>query len=299
MKGKGFWIIFVNLIILGCSGFLVLLALILAAGEGDSVFSSGEELAVVEITGPIFDSKDIVEQLDRVYDKDNLKGLILRIDSPGGAVAPSQEIYQAVLRVKEKKKVFASMGTVAASGGYYIAVAADKIVANPGTITGSIGVLMDYTNVEELLRFLKVHAEILTAGKMKDIGSPLRPLKPEERAFLEGILQDMHRQFREAVKKGRNFSDEQIEQIADGRIFTGEMALKAGLVDKLGSLQTAVDLAQEILEIPDKPKLVYPKKKKPQLFDLLLEGDLESRFLKLFYTLRQGRALYWIKGMSL
>ena len=298
MKGKRFWFIVVNLLILACSGCLVFLAVMLFSG-GDDIFSKDGDIAVIEIKGPIFESKEIIEQLDRVYEKDSIKGLILRIDSPGGAVAPSQEIYQAVLRVKEKKPVFVSMGTVAASGGYYIAAAADKIVANPGTVTGSIGVLMDYTNVEDLLNFLKVHAEVLTAGKMKDIGSPLRPLKPEERQYLQDILANMHTQFKAAVKKGRNFTDAQIDEIADGRIYTGEMALKAGLVDKLGNFQTTVDLAKEILKIEGKPKLLYPKKKKKDLMDIISDGNVESSVLEMIYSLRQGKALYWTKGMSL
>ncbi len=294
MKRKGFWILIGNLVLLGLSVFLLLLATAIFLGED---WKSGD-LAVVEIDGPIFESKEILQQLDRVYENDGIKGLILRIDSPGGGVSPSQEIYQGVLRVKEKKKVFVSMGTVAASGGYYIASAADKIVANPGTITGSIGVLMDYANVQELLKFLKIHAEVLTSGAMKDIGSPLRPLKPEERAFLEGILVDMHRQFKEAVMKGRKLSAEQVDQLADGRIFTGEQALKVGLVDKLGSQQTAVDLAKETLGIPGKPKLLYPKKKQ-KLLELLIDGDVENLLLKVIYTLREGRALYWTKGISI
>jgi protease-4 len=134
---------------------------------------------------------------------------------------------------------------------------------------------------------------------MKDIGSALRPLKPEERQYLMGILDDMHLQFKEAVQKGRQLTDEQLQQLADGRILTGKKALEVGLVDKLGSLQTAVDLAKEILEIPGKPKLLYPKKKRINYLELLMEGDAESAFWKLFYTLRQGRALYWTKGMSL
>src|SRR5215831_4591478 len=164
MKGKGFWFFLIGLLFLAGSGLVVLFAFIISAGDGGPIFSS-KAVAVVEIKGSIFDPKDTLDELNRVYENDNLKALILRIDSPGGAVSPSQEIYQAVLRVKEKKKVVVSMGTVAASGGYYIAVAADKIIALPGTITGSIGVLMDYTNVEELLKFLKVHAEILKSGK--------------------------------------------------------------------------------------------------------------------------------------
>lgn len=299
MKHRGFWFLISSFIILGLAGFFLVIALFITFGDEEGVFQARGDLAVIEVKGPIFDSKEIVDQLNRVYKNDHLKGVILRIDSPGGGVGASQEIYQAVLRLKEKKKVIASMGGVAASGGYYIAVAADKIVANPGTITGSIGVLMDYTNLEELLKFLKIHAEILKAGKMKDIGSPLRPLTLEERKYLEDILENMHQQFKTAVMKGRNLEADKINQISDGRIFTGEQALAAGLVDKLGNQQTAVDLAKEMLGLKDEPKLVFPKKKRPKLLDLLTGDGLESSFLKLFYSMREGKALYWTKGINL
>lgn len=265
--------------------------------SGEENLTSRGDIAVVEVQGPIVESNDVVDQLDRVEKNENIKGLLLRVDTPGGGVGPSQEIYQSVLRVKKKKKVVVSMGGVAASGGYYIAVAGDKIVANPGTITGSIGVLMDYTNLEELLAYLKIHAELLTAGKLKDVGSPLKPLTPEDRAFLQSILDNMHTQFKKAVQEGRNFSAEKINEIGDGRIFTGQQALKEGLVDKLGNKQDAVDLLAEMLKIKGEPKLLYPKKKKLNVLDLLMEGDLENRLLKLFYSLREGRALYLTKGI--
>jgi protease-4 len=193
--------------------------------------------------------------------------------------------------------VIASMGGVAASGGYYIAVGADKIVANPGTITGSIGVLMDYTNVQELLDFLKIHAEILTAGRLKDVGSPLKPLKPEDRQFLQSILDDMHQQFKKAVQEERKFSPEKIDELADGRIFTGQQALKLGLIDKLGNQQVAIDLAKEMLGLKGEPKILYPKKKKTEILDLLLNGELDTNLLKLLYSFREGHALYLTKGI--
>jgi protease-4 len=299
LKHKGYWFLFGSLFILFCAFVFFIVALFLTVGNDEGLLASRGDLAVIEIKGPIFESKQVVDQLDRVYKNDHLKGLILRIDSPGGSVGASQEIYQAVLRVKEKKKVIVSMGAVAASGGYYIAVAADKIVANPGTITGSIGVLMDYANVQELLQFLKIHAEVLTAGKMKDIGSPLRPIKPEERKFLEDILENMHQQFKVAVMKGRNFSQQKINEIADGRVFTGEQALALGLIDKLGYQQTAIDLAKDMLGLKKEPKLVYPKKKKLDFLDLLVGDESESTLTKLFYSLREGKALYWTKGINL
>ena len=294
MKSKFSWVA----LTMFCVGLLALFfAALLFTGENPEFLDSSDKLAVIEVVGPIFDSKDICQQLDRVYQDDRIKGLILRIDSPGGAVGPSQEIYDAVLRLKTKKKVIVSMGSVAASGGYYIAVAADKIVANPGTITGSIGVLMDHMNVEELLKFLKVDMEVLKAGALKDIGSPVRTMTPEEKDFLHSILNNMHGQFKEAVKKGRGLTQQQIDTLADGRVFTGEQALELGLIDKLGSQQAAVDLAQEMLHIKGTPKLLYPKKEKPKLMDLLAEGNVEATFLKMFYTMREGRALYLTKGI--
>lgn len=297
MKGKSLWLFILSLLLIGVSAMMFLFALALVSeGEGGSLFGKNS-LAVVEIKGGIFDPKETLDELNRVYKNDDLKALILRIDSPGGAVSPSQEIYQAVLRVKEKKKVIVSMGTVAASGGYYIAAAADKIVALPGTITGSIGVLMDYTNVERLLEFLKVHAEVLKAGKMKDVGSPLRELTPEDRAYLQNILEDMHRQFKEAVAKGRGLPIEEVDKLADGRVFTGEQAKTLKLVDELGGQQRAVDIAKEMLGWEEEPELFYPKKKKPGLFEILADEQVEGRLLKWIYFLREGRALYWTKGI--
>lgn len=301
MKGKH-WILLISIVLLGVSAMLVIFAFAMVAGDdgsGGGSFFGKEKLAVVEIKGGIFDPKDTLDELNRVYKNDDLKVLLLRIDSPGGAVSPSQEIYQAVLRVKEKKKVIVSMGTVAASGGYYIASAADKIVALPGTITGSIGVLMDYTNVEQLLDFLKVHAEVLKSGKMKDVGSPLRSLTPEEREYLQGILDDMHRQFIEAVAKGRNLPVADIEKLADGRVYTGEQALKLKLIDELGGQQTAIEAAKKMMGWTEDPELFYPKKKKPGLVELLSDGQAESRLMQLIYSLREGRALYWTKGILL
>lgn len=297
---KRYWLLFFSFIILGLSGFLFFLAWSITGAEGGGFHLPGKSrVAVVEIRGGIFDPKEAIEELNRVYENDGLKALILRIDSPGGGVSASQEIYDAVLRVKEKKKVIVSMGTVAASGGYYIAVAADTIVALPGTITGSIGVLMDYTNVEGLLDLIRVKAEVLKSGKMKDVGSPLREITPEERAYLQDLLDGMHRQFIEAVARGRGLTMAETEELADGRVFTGEDAVDLGLVDELGGQQKAVEIAQDLLGLDEEPELVYPKKKKSGFFELLAEGEASSAFLKWYYFLREGRALYWTKGMML
>lgn len=297
MKRSGIWFLGGGLILLALSVLILWVVALLVVEGGSGTFGPSGDIAVIEIKGPIVESSEIVDQFDRLEKNEDIPGVLVRIDSPGGGVGASQEMYQAVKRIKKTKKVVVSMGGVAASGGYYIAVAADKIVANPGTITGSIGVLMDYTNVERLLDFLKVHAELLTAGKMKDVGSPLKPLSETDRAYLVGILQNMHAQFKKAVQEGRGLTPEKVDEIADGRIFTGEQALAEGLVDQLGNQQDAVDLLAKMLEIKGEPKLVYPKKKRMNVLDILASGDLETRFKKMFYSLSERRALYLTKGI--
>jgi len=297
LRYKGYWILGASVLVLCLSGFFLFLAVLLWSNGSDGVLGGRGDLAVVTVKGPIMESKEIVDQLDRVEKNDHIKGLILRIDSPGGGVGASQEIYQAVLRIRKKKKVIASLGGVAASGGYYIAVAADIIIANPGTITGSIGVLMDYVNVQDLLRFMKLHAELLTAGKLKDVGSPLKPMTEQDREFLQSILNNMHEQFKMAVQENRKIDQKKMDEIADGRIFTGQQALAVNLVDKLGNQQTAIDVAKEMLDIKGEPKLLFPKKKKTKLLDLLISGDLETKIFKWFYLVRERRALYMTKGI--
>jgi protease IV len=221
-----------------------------ASGAG---WLSRDLVAVVWVEGEIYESDEIVETLDDLAENEAVDAVVLRVDSPGGAVAPSQEIYDAVGRVREKKPVVASLGNIAASGGYYVAAACDAIVANAGTLTGSIGVLMELPNVEELMRKLGVSGQILKAGQHKDIGSPIRPMTPEEREIMQGLLSNVHDQFVAAVAKGRRMEVGAIRPIADGRVFTGEQAQKLGLVDKLGGLQDAVAMAGERAGIVGKP----------------------------------------------
>jgi protease-4 len=209
-------------------------------------------VAVIEISGGIFDPKETLDELNRFT---KTTQALIAYDSPDAAVLVRD--HQVVLWVKEKKKVIVSMGTVAASGGYYIAVAADKIIALPGTITGSIGVLMDYTNLEELLKFLKIHAEILKSGKMKDVGSPLRSLTPEEREYLQSLLDDMHRQFIEAVAKGRKQPVMDIEKLATAG-FTGEQALVE--IDRRSGASKRQSTTKDMLGLKERPELYYPKK---------------------------------------
>jgi len=235
----------------------------------DAGLSFGNRIGVVSIRGLITDSRSVVEQLKKYRNDSRVKAIILRIDSPGGGTAASQEIYREVQRTVTKKKVIASMGNVAASGGYYVALAADKIVANPATLTGSIGVIMEVSNIKELLQKIGVSREAIKSGPYKDIGSPVREMKPEERRLLEEVIQNVHQQFIEVVSKGRRLSREQVEKIADGRIFTGQQAKTMGLIDELGSFEDAVDLAKKMVGLSGDVKLIYPEKKRFSIWDLI------------------------------
>jgi len=228
---------------------------------------------VVDIKGVITSSRGIVEQIERLKENNDVKAIILRINSPGGGVGPSQEIYREVLRAKEKKKIIASMESVAASGGYYVACASDVIVANPGTITGSIGVVMEFSNVEDLLKKIGLRSYVIKSGKHKDIGSPLRNMTSEEKAILQGVIDSVHDQFVRAVAEGRDMEERRVRQIADGRIFSGEQAKDLGLVDRLGSLQDAIEIAAEMIGIEGKPVVIYPKRKL-SLYELLFKKSL-------------------------
>jgi protease-4 len=281
MRGKEYSMrkhpVLLGIIIIGVIlGVFLLAILFLTQFGGDSTFALGDKIAVVDIKGVITSSRDIVEQIDTFKADDDVKAIILRINSPGGGVGPSQEIYREVLSAKEKKKVVASMESVAASGGYYVACASDLIVANPGTITGSIGVVMEFSNVEDLLKKIGLQSYVIKSGKHKDIGSPLRKMTPEERSILQGVIDSVHNQFIRAVAKGRDMKEEKVRQIADGRIFSGEQAKELGLVDRLGSLQDAIEIAAELIGVEGKPVVIYPRKKL-SLYELLFKQSL--RFL--------------------
>src|SRR3989338_99212 len=204
-------------------GFLVgLFAFVIALSRGNISSSfSGGQVAVVKIEGPIFDSGDTIEELEDYFQDDSVKAIVLRIDSPGGAAAPSQEIYEEVRKIKAKKPVVISMGTVAASGGYYIAAAGSEIFANPGTITGSIGVIMESLNFEKLFEWAKLENQVIKSGKFKDVGSPFRKMTAEEKAYLQNILDNMYLQFMKAVADNRGFTPEKMSELAQGKIYTG------------------------------------------------------------------------------
>lgn len=238
---------------------------------------SGEDrIALIRIEGVILDAQETLGELKKFSDNPSVKAIVLRIDSPGGGVVPSQEIYDAVRRVRTKsnKAVIASMGSVAASGGYYIAAATDRIVANPGTLTGSIGVIMEMANVEGLLQKIGVEGVVVKSGKYKDVGSPLRKMSEEERGLLQTVMDDVHKQFIEAVAEGRSLEVTEVQALADGRIFTGRQAKAAKLVDELGNLEDAIQLAADVVGIEGEPKVIEQRRR----FSIreLLESKLSS-----------------------
>jgi protease-4 len=224
-------------------------------------FAFGDKIAIVEIKGVITQSSGIIEEINQYQEDEGVKAIILRIDSPGGGVGPAQEIHREILKVKSKKRVVTSMGSVAASGGYYIACASDLIIANPGTITGSIGVLMEFTNIEELFKKIGIKGVVLKSGEHKDIGSPFREMTPEEKKIIQEVIDNVHQQFVQAVAKGRKMDQAKVMQIADGRILTGEQAKQIGLVDQIGNLQDTIDIVAKMVGIEGKPHILYPKRR--------------------------------------
>jgi protease-4 len=236
----------------------------------------GPKIGVVELTGTITDSKDLVGQLHELRKDDSIKAIVLRIDSPGGAVAPSQEIYRAVLRTKKDKKVVCSMGTVAASGGFYVASACDKIYASPGTITGSIGVISEFPHVSQLMALAKIDVDTIKSGAMKDSGSPLREMTDSERKFFQGFVNGVYEQFLDDVSTARKIPKETLRPLADGRILTGQQALEHHLVDELGNLEDAIEGAAKLAGAKGEPVPVFQKKPRGSLVGEMLRGAVEG-----------------------
>lgn len=259
---------------------LILLLMSLAIVMFDTTIPLAGKVALIRVEGPILDADSVVEEIKEHSQNASVKAIVLRIDSPGGAVVPSQEIYEEIKNAAVKKKVIASMGSMAASGGYYIASPASRIVANPGTITGSIGVILEIPNVEGLMNKIGVTSQVIKSGKHKDIGSAFRGIKEEEKEILQGVMDNVHAQFIEAVSVGRKMDIENVRKISDGRIFTGEQALEQGLVDELGTLEDAILLAAEMVGIKGKP-VVLKKEDRFSLFKML-ENKLPGNMMDLF-----------------
>lgn len=260
--------------------FLFFLLVVFAAGllGSGSVVSVGDKIGVLEVEGTIVDSRLLVEQIVAFRDRDNIKAVVVRVDSPGGGVGPSQEIYAELKKLSEEKPLVISMGSVAASGGYYLAVAGERIFANPGTITGSIGVIMSFPNYQDLMGKVGIQTEVVKSGTFKDIGSSTRKFTGADRELLQQMIDDVHLQFVEAISAGRNLPLEKLQPYADGRIFTGRQAQELGLIDELGTFNDAIKYAAKVANIDDDPDLVYPDPVKVNFIDRYLQSVVSHIF---------------------
>jgi protease-4 len=261
--------------------FFLAFAFAASRDSGTSDFKlGGNKIAIVPIEGEIFESRETVEALNRYADNHSVKAIVVRLNSPGGAIAPSQEIYSEILKLRQRrgKPIVASMDSVAASGAYYIAAACDEIVANPGSITGSIGVILQWLSMEDLVKWAKMKPETITSGALKAAGSPYQELSEEERQYLHRVVLQLHSQFVRAVAAGRKgkLTEADVARLADGRIFTGEEAHALKLVDTLGNLDDAVRAAARRAGVRGEPTTIYPRRRTPTLLDLLTDNETKS-----------------------
>ena len=227
----------------------------------------GDKVGIVNIIGPIVSSEETIKELEKFRSRNDVSAILVRIDSPGGLVAPTQEIYEKIKLIKKEKPIVASMGSVAASGGYYISLGADSIIANPGSIVGSIGVIMNYPVMTELLNKVGINFETIKSGELKDVGSYSREVTKADREHLNNMVLDMYKQFVDAVTQNRSLSEEEVLKIADGRVFTGRQSKELGLIDVIGTFDDAITIAGSLGQIKGKPKTVQVNKKRPSLLD--------------------------------
>jgi len=276
MKNKRNPLIVILLVVLTIfvAAFVTMFFVIFLSSKDGFNFSDG--VGIVEVNGTILDSKDILEQLNSLVHNEAVKAIVLRVNSPGGSVAPCQEIQKEIKRISEGIPVIASLGTVAASGGYYIVTSATSIYANPGSIVGSIGVIMEFPNFEGLLEKIGVTAEIVKSGYYKDTGSPFRTMKEDEKEFLEKLVKEVKDQFVEAIIDGRKLTRDKVNAFSDGRIFTGMKAFELGLVDDIGNFNDAVNAASKSSGIQGEPRIIYSKKKRTGILGFLFGDDLIS-----------------------
>lgn len=259
------FILFIGILLLAFVGVLY--------EDNNMAINFGEKIAVIDVHGVISSSANVIRQLKKFGDDSSIPALVIHIDSPGGGVAASQEIYEEIRKVREKgKTVVASMGSLGASGGYYIACAADTIVANPGTITGSIGVIFEVPIIEELLKKMGIRFEVIKSGEMKDVGSFARSITPKEREYLQQVIDDTYDQFVDVVVKERELSQSQVYKLADGRVFTGRQAQKLKLIDELGDLEDAIEIAAKMAGIKGKPRTVKERVRRVTFWDVLSES---------------------------
>jgi protease-4 len=289
LVGGGVFVLFV-------AAVFTLVYMSFGSTDEDSSFSGfGPKIAVVDLNGVIFSPKQIVPQLKKFADDDSIKAIIIHVNSPGGGVAASEEIYREVKRIRDEKKkhIVASIETVGASGAYYVASATDKIYADKGSVVGSIGVIAEWVNYGELLRWAKLNPITMKAGEFKDTGSPTREMTPAEREYMQGLIDNMHTQFIQAVADGRRAKEEDIRTIANGKVWTGEQALSLKLVDQLTDFEGAVKDTARAVNISGEPTLVYPPKDKRSGLDLLF-GDVSDYLPTREKLLEQQVGFYYL-----
>ncbi len=254
-------------------GFLFLAFLGIFSEDRSASLDFGEKVAIIEVQGVISNSANVIRQLKKYGEDSSIPALVIHIDSPGGGVAASQEIYEEINKLRKKgKKIVASMGSLGASGGYYIACAADTIVANSGTITGSIGVIFEFPVIEELMKKIGVKVEVVKSGEMKDVGSFSRPMTEKERKHIQDVINDTYDQFVNVLVKERNLPKEEVVRLADGRVFTGRQAKELRLIDELGDLEDAIDIAGKMAGIKGRPKTIKEKVRRVSIWDVVLDG---------------------------
>ncbi len=253
------WIIGLVVVFFVIFGFftLTIFSLIFSEPEDETVSTGGEKIALVELNEPILSSEDIVRQFKKYRENRSVRAVVFRVESPGGGVAASQEIYEEVKKTRESgKPIVVSMGAVAASGGYYVSCGANKIVANPGTLTGSIGVIFQFLHVSELMKKLGVDESTFKSGNLKDAGSPFRKVTPAEQQYFQGLIADVYDQFVDVVAKERKLDVKYVRKYADGRVFTGRQAKEYGFVDTLGTMEDAITIAASMAGIQGKPHVI-------------------------------------------
>jgi protease-4 len=256
---------------------LVYLTLHASGGEATTFTGFGDRIGVVDLDGVILSPQPVVDELKKFGDDSSIKAIILHVNSPGGGVAASEEIYREVKRVRneKKKKIIVSIETVGASGAFYVASASDKIYADEGSIVGSIGVIAQWVNYGDLLKWAKLKDVVIKTGEFKDTGNPARDLTPAEQAYMQGLIDNMFGQFIQAVADGRGLKYDQVKSIANGKVWTGQQALGMKLIDSVGDFQTAVADTAKMVGIKGEPTLVRPEKDRRTLMDLLL-GDVSQ-----------------------
>ncbi len=274
LSGLLFLIVFIGIFGLGI--YLILFKFQIKSDYNIVRGSSPYAVGIINLTGTINSSSNFTSLLDHYKHESYVKAVVIRVNSPGGEVAPSQAMYEQLTKFKKYKKVVVSMGSVAASGAYYVSSAANEIVAEPGTLTGSIGVILEMPNVYKLMKKVGVSYNYIVSGPYKDIGTPFKEMTPKQREKLQGVVMNVYGQFVDAVAKGRNLKAGYVKKLANGMVYSGQQALKYHLVDKLGDFKDALNLAKTLAGIRGKPTIIYPVKKQPNLLQSVIKRAVKS-----------------------